>query len=154
MNITLNYSNLAAVVDRQLSIVGKRSTDEEGKRLFTDITLGTREKALIDDYIRQAVIDISTETAALITAGSMTAITLTFPSNHNSVLETFIQQSCEAYCVSFALWSWFTITAPRIADRYLDDCKRQLASIIRLTNEKKAPAAGHDIVSSTSTVIT
>lgn len=154
MNITLNYTDLAAVVDRQLSIVGKRSTDEQGNRLFTDITLGTREKSLIDDYIRQAVIDISTETAALITAGTMTQITLTFPSNHNSVLETFIQQSCEAYCVSFALWSWFNITAPRIASRYLDDCKRQLASVIRLTNEKKAPAAGHDIVSSTSTVIT
>lgn len=154
MNITLNYSSLAQVVDRQLSIVGKRSTDDEGKLLFTDITLGTREKSLIDDYIRQAVIDISTETAALITAGTMTQITLTFPSNHNSVLESFIQQSCEAYCVSFALWSWFNITAPRIAERYQQDCRRQLGSIIRLTNEKKAPAAGHDIVSSTSTVIT
>lgn len=154
MNITLNYTDLAAVVDRQLSIVGKRSTDDEGKRIFTDITLGTREKSLIDDYIRQAVIDISTETAALITAGNMTQITLTFPSNHNTVLETFIQQSCEAYCVSFALWSWFNITAPRIAGRYLDDCKRQLGSIIRLINEKKAPVGTHDIVSSTSTVIT
>ncbi len=141
MQITLNYSNLAAVVDRQLSIVGKRSTDDEGKRIFTDITLGTNEKSLIDDYIRQAVIDITTETAAFISAGTMTQVTLTFPTNHNTVLDTFIQQCCEAYCVSFALWSWFTITAPRIADRYLEDCKRQIASIIRLIHDKKTPAA-------------
>ena len=139
--ITLTYSNLAAVVDRQLSIVGKRSTDENGKLIFTDITLGTNEKSLIDDYIRQAVIDLATETSAFISAGTMTAITLTFPSNHNAVLDTFIQQCCEAYCVSFALWSWFNIAAPRIAPRYLDDCKRQIASIVRLIHDKKSPAA-------------
>ena len=84
----------------------------------------------------------------------MTQITLTFPSNHNSVLETFIQQSCEAYCVSFALWSWFNITAPRMASRYLDDCKRQLGSIIRLTFSKTAPAAAASSPLDISTAVT
>lgn len=155
MDITLTYSSLAEVVDRQLSIVGKRSTDENGKLLFADITLGSKEKSLIEDYIRQAVIDITTEMSAFVTAGSMTQVTLTFPTNHKPALETFIQQSCEAYCVSFALYSWFTVTAPRIADKYLGDCKRQLSAVIRLTNEKGAPQGStQDIVSSTSTVIT
>ena len=141
--ITFNYSELAAKVDRQLSIVGKRSTDENGKLIFTDITLGTNEKELINDYIRQAVLDIAAETAAFIT-DSETNITLTFPDNHNDQLDPFIQKSCDAYCVSFALWSWFTITAPRIADRYLEDCKRQLAAIIRLIHDKMAPATPED----------
>lgn len=141
MNVTLNYTTLAGIVDRQLSIVGKRSTDDQGNLIFKDITLGSREKDLIDDFIRQAVIDLSAETAAFITSGTMTQVTLTFPTNHNSALDTFIQQSCEAYCVSFVLWSWFNITAPRIADRYQDDCKRQLAAVIRLIHDKKAPEA-------------
>lgn len=141
MTVTLNYSDLAGIVDRQLSIVGKRSTDDQGNLLFKDITLGSREKELIDDFIRQAVIDLSAETAAFITEGSDTGFTLTFPTNHNVKLDTFIQQSCKTYCVSFVLWSWFTITAPRIADRYQDDCKRQLSAVIRLIHDKKAPEA-------------
>lgn len=141
MDITIDYGSIAKTVERQLSIVGKRSTDENGKRLFTDITLGTNEKELLNDYIRQAVIDLTTETAAFISSQlGNTTITLTFPDNHNDQLDPFIQDSCDAYCVSFALWSWFTITAPRIADRYLEDCKRQLSAIIRLIHDKKAPA--------------
>ena len=143
--INIDYGSIAKTVERQLSIVGKRSTDENGKLIFTDITLGTNEKELLNDYIRQAVIDLTTETAAFISSQlGNTSITLTFPGNHNSVLDTFIQQSCDAYCASFALWSWFTITAPRIADRYLEDCKRQLAAIIRLTHDKKAPETPED----------
>jgi len=153
MTVTLNYTTLAETVDRQLSIIGKRSTDDNGNLLFKDITLGTREKDLITDYIRQAVIDFSVETAAFITAEVPdTSITLTFPSNHNAVLESFIQQSCNAYCVSYTLYSWFTVTAPRIAEKYLDDCKRQLAAVIRLVNEKKAPTGTSDVLSTTTVI--
>ena len=141
MTITLTYTSLYDIVERSLSIIGKRSTDDKGNLIFTDITLGSRETELINDFFRQAVIDLSAETAALITAGTETSITLTMPNNHNSALETFIQKSCEAYCVSYALHSWFTITAPRIADKYLEDCKRQLAAVIRLVYDKEAPTA-------------
>lgn len=307
MNITLSYADLQATVERSLSVIGKRSTDDNGKRIFTDITLGSREKEIIHDFFRQAVIDLSAETAAFITAESTTngnntsatrqisfwtnqapsnftsqvtengqllynyesrklykftltflynqyapsatdlfkyngrfyksvnntptpltaeevaaltdaqkaaakvvisynaglpqpteadiyvihnnslyrsrrvvdfseetiltnvtyytptgyayqwqygtmqrvidgndeavSITLTFPTNHNSILEKFIHDSCKAYCVSYALYSWFTVTAPRIAGKYLEDCKRQLSAVIRLVYDKKAPQA-------------
>ncbi len=154
MVITLTYADLYDTVERSLSIIGKRSTDDNGNRLFTDITLGSRETVLIHDYFRQAVIDLSTETAAFITAGSETAITLSFPTNYNSALETFIQDSCKAYCVSFALYSWFTVTAPRIAEKYLADCNRQLKAVIRLIHDKKAPEAPATKPTDISTTVT
>ena len=146
MTITINFTNLHDVVARTLSIIGKRSTDEKGSRIFTDITLGTNEKELISDYFRQAVIDLSAETEEFITGSSdatasAPTITLTFPTNHTSQLEPFIQKSCDAYCVSFALYAWLNIVAPRIAERYMDDCKRQAGAVIRLINEKKPPVS-------------
>lgn len=154
MTKTFDFSALQGKVSRSLSIIGKRSTDDQGNLLFKDITLGSRETEIINDYLNQAVIDIVTELGASISAYSDSTITLTFPTNHNNNLESFIDKSCDEYCVSFALYSWFTVTAPRIAEKYLGDCKRQLAAVIRLINEKKAPSGSADIVSSTSTSVT
>ncbi len=141
MDITLNFTTLYGIVERSLSIIGKRSVDDQGNFLFKDITLGSRETEIVNDYFRQAIIDLSAETAAFITASTDNSITLTFPGNHNSALNSFIQKSCEAYCTSYALHSWLNITAPRIADKYGADCNRQLAVVIRLLHEKKAPTS-------------
>lgn len=152
MNIILTYDTLYATVERSLSVIGKRSADDDGNRLFTDITLGSREKEIVHDYFRQAVIDLAAETAAYISAGSKIFITLEFPDNHNAALEPFISESCSAYCVSYALFSWFTITAPRISAKYLEDCKRQLAAVVRLTHAKQAPSGSIDVLSTSTRV--
>lgn len=145
MNVTLTYTELYDTVERSLSVIGKRSTDDNGNRLFADITLGSREVPLIYDYFRQAVIDLATELSAFVTevkdVQQGESVTLSFPTNHESSLNTFITKSCKAYCVSYALHSWFTVTAPRLSDKYLKDCTRQLAAVIRLSHEKKAPEA-------------
>lgn len=152
MDINLTYADLYETVERSLSIIGKRSSDDNGNRLFTDITLSSRETGIINDYFRQAVIDLSAETAAFITAGTDESITLTFPSNHNAALNPFIADSCKAYCVSYALYSWFIVTAPRIAEKYQADCARQLSVIIRLCNDKQAPTGDTEILSTSTNV--
>lgn len=141
MDITLDYSTLYDIVSRSLSVIGKRARNEEGGREYENVTLGTNEKEIITDYLRQAIIDLSAELSAFITANTDNAITfkLELPSSHNAGLDPFIQKSCEAYCTSFALHAWLFVTVPRLAPRYLEDCKRQLAAVIRLIHDKKAP---------------
>lgn len=158
MEITLSYNTLYQQVERSLSIIGKRSRDDNGSLLFTDITLGSREKEIINDYFRQAIIDLSVELSAFIVGendanGTMT-ISLELPTNHNEHLETFIQKTCEAYCVSYALQSWFTVTAPRLAEKSAADCVRMTGAIIRLVNNKQAPdvSDGMDIMAPASAV--
>lgn len=153
MNITLTSADIAATVKRSLSIIGKRARDDNGNLLFQDISIGSREEAILDDFFSQAVIELATETAAFITDSTESSITLTFPENHNTKLDTFIQKSCVNYCVSYALYSWFTITAPQLSKKYQEDCNSNVASIIRLINDKKAPEGTLDILS-TSTSIT
>lgn len=154
MNITISYQALYEKVSRSLSIIAKRSVDDKGVLLFKDITLSTREQEIMTDYFKQAVLDIVAAAAAFIAENSDNTITfvLDLPENHRSSLDSFIQKSCEEYCVSYALYSWLFITAPRIAPRYLDDCKRQLSVIIRLVHEKEPPAEDSDIMSTTTSV--
>lgn len=141
MNITIDYPTLYATVARSLSIIGKRSTDDNGNLLFKDITVGTNEESIFNDYFRQAVIDLAAELSGFIVAASSDNITfcLDLPSNHSEAVEPFIQQSCKAYCVSYALFSWFTVTAPRISQKYNGDCSRQVNALIRLVHEKNPP---------------
>ena len=143
MEITLEYETLTETVKRSLSVIGKRSIDDKGNLLFTDITVGTNEEPLITDYLRQAVIDLSTELSpfAEVPEVSPEGITLyiDLPTNHAETVEPFLQQCCEAYCVSYALYSWFTVTAPRLVAKYQADCSRQSEALIRLLHEKSAP---------------
>ena len=142
MEITLNFTTLAAEVKRSLSIIGKRSVDENGNLMYKDITLSSLEEPLLDDYLQQAVIDLTTETDTFVTAStdSPLTLTLTFPANHNDALNTVITNVCKAYCVSYALYSWLSIVAPRLQEKYMGDCRRQAGALIRLIHNKTAPA--------------
>ncbi len=143
MEITLEYATLTETVKRSLSVIGKRSIDKDGNLLFTDITVGTNEEPLITDYLRQAVIDLSTELSSFAPVPDVSpegiTLYLDLPTNHNEDMLPFIQQCCEAYCVSYALYSWFTVTAPRLTEKYQADCTRQSSALIRLLHEKSAP---------------
>lgn len=154
INITISYQALYETVSRSLSIIAKRSVDDKGVLLFKDITLGTREQEIIADYFRQAVLDIVAAAAAFVADNSDDSITmvLDMPENHRASLDGFIQDTCEEYCVSYALYSWLFITAPRIAPRYIEDCKRQLSTLMRLLHEKEPPELNTDIMSTTTTV--
>lgn len=155
MVITLDYTALQAKVERSLSVIGKRMTDDKGERLFTDITVSTKEKEIISDFFRQAVIDLAAELTAFISASTDTTITIDLPTNHSSALDTFITKSCEEYCVSYALASWFNVTAPRLTDKYTADCTRQAAAIVRLIHDKRAPqSAGSSPLDISTTVVT
>ena len=57
MNITIDFGTLYTIVARSLSVIGKHSTDNEGNRLFADITLGSREKAIMADFFNTAFVD-------------------------------------------------------------------------------------------------
>ena len=153
MVITLTSADIYAIVERSLSVIGKRSVDDNGNLLFKDITLGTREKAIVDDYIGEAMTDLATELSEFVTASTDDTVTVTLPTSHNTGLDGLIQKACTGYCVSYALYSWFTVTAPRIADKYKGDAARQLAAVIRMGSMKKAPESSTDILS-TSTDVT
>lgn len=139
MEIALDFNQLKRDVKRSLSIIGKRSIDEDGNLMFKDITLGSLEEPLLNDYFQQAIIDLTTGTDTFIKASSDSSLTLEFPTNHNDALNPAIINSCKAYCTSYALYSWFTVVAPKLVAKYQDDCARQMAALIRLIHNKKEP---------------
>lgn len=139
MNITLSYADLAAIVKRSLSIIGKRSVDANGNLLFKDITLSSIEEPILNDFFSDAAIQLKTKTEHFLTTVNGNTLTLTLPSNRTSGTDTALEEALKAYCVSYALYSWFTITAPRIATKYQEDAERHLAAIITLVYTKNPP---------------
>lgn len=139
MDITLDFSTLKETVKRSLSIIGKRSVDADGNLLFKDITLGSLEEPILVDFFKEAVIQLKTQTDHFSSSTTDTNITLSFPSNHPANNDTTIKDAFSAYCVSYALYSWFLIVAPRIAPKYNDDANRHMASVIRLVYYKAPP---------------
>lgn len=142
MDIIISQPSISATVSRSLSIIGKRAVDDNGNLLFKDITLGSNETDLIGDYISNAVTALVTELGGFVSSYTPEAdkLTVTLPSNHNSQLDPFIKKSFINYVVAYCLYSWFTITAPKIADKYQGDMTMQLKSLIRMMNEKNAPS--------------
>ena len=151
MNISINFDEIFGIVSRSLSIIGKSAVDDNGNLLFKDITLGSNEKQIVNDFMGDAANMLAAELSGYVT-GSSGGVTVTYPSNHNSNLDTFIQKSGVAFCKAYILYSWFVITAPKIADKYQGDMTSQLASIVRMSTEKNAPTGSTDILNTSTSV--
>lgn len=63
-------------------------------------------------------------------------LVVTTPDNWNASLQLSLRQAMTNYCVSYALYSWFTITAPHISEKYQMDSQRQLLTIVEMIHEK------------------
>lgn len=139
MIVTLNFAILTQRVQRSLSIIGKRSTDENGNLLFKDITLGSLEESILIDYFKDALIQLKTATSHFSASTTDNDITLSFPDNHPTGNDTTIRDAFAAYCVAYALYSWFTVVAPRLAAKYQEDADRHMAAVIALSFSKQPP---------------
>lgn len=143
MNITITYADISAIVKRSLSIIGKRSTDDKGELLFKDITLGSREEDILIDYYKSAAMHIASELRKYVTGEtpSTTAytITVTLDDDANDGLENTIKDAAQEYVVAYALYSWFTVTAPRIYEKYLADSQSAMGYLIYQVFNRKRP---------------
>lgn len=246
MRINIDFTDLFDIVRRSLSVIGKRSVDDQGNPLFKDITIGTNEREVVNDWLTLGMSNLVTEVShhvdveqynngivntiytdwwqdddvstSLITAsgqywykpstktlyvssftpadpeqeieqsaswseatpatdtayvdgagrhywwhndtmerigtGVGGSVTLDFdmPDNWNSAIEPSLITSMQNYLVSFTLYSWFVISAPKIAEKYGNDAAQQLGAVIRMFSEKKPPVEDTDILSTTTSV--
>lgn len=143
MDIVINYSDISAIVDRSLSIIGKRSVDDQGNLLFKDITIGTREKQILTDYYRSAIMHIASELRQFVRLeapiGDTYTISLALNDDANPDLEDSIRQAVTEYLVAYTLYSWFTVSAPRLYQKYLTDSQNALSYLTYQVFNRKRP---------------
>lgn len=143
MQITINYTTLFETVKRSLSIIGKRSVDDQGGLLFDNITLGSREESIVYDYFRAAIVHIAAELDKYISLESHTdtsyTIGITLYDDYNDHLDETIKEAINGYLVAYALYSWFTVTAPRIHDKYLAEAKDAMAYLVKQCHHRQRP---------------
>ena len=144
MQITLTYTDLYGVVERSLSIIAKRSVDDQGNLLFDNITLGSRETSLIYDYFRYAITGLAAELRQFVTLETPSTdsyvIGISLYSDANPHLEDTIKQAVKDYIVAFALYSWFTVSAPRIYEKYLADAKAARDYVVTQVYHRQRPS--------------
>lgn len=68
-------------------------------------------------------------------------LVVTSPDNWNSAQQLALRQSLYNYCVCYALYSWFTVTAPHISQKYMLDAQRQITTILQLIHDKVEPSS-------------
>lgn len=143
MDIVINYSDISEIVERSLSIIGKRSIDEQGNLLFKDITIGTREKGILSDYYRSAIMHLAAELRQFVSLeapiGDTYTFTLALYADANPDLEDSIKQAVTEYIVAYALYSWFTVSAPRLYQKYLTDSQNALSYLTYQVFNRKRP---------------
>lgn len=143
MDIVITYSDISAVVERSLSIIGKRSIDDQGNLLFKDITIGTREKEILTDYCKSAIMHIAAELRQFVRLETPTSTTytirFTLSNDANPDLEDSIKQAVTEYLVAYSLYSWFTVTAPRLYQKYLTDSQNALGYLTYQVFNRKRP---------------
>lgn len=143
MDIIINYSDISEIVERSLSIIGKRSIDEQGNLLFKDITIGTREKEILTDYCKSAIMHIAAELRQYVRLETPTADTYTIRIilnyDANPYLEDSIRQAVTEYIIAYALYSWFTVSAPRLYQKYLTDSQNALNYLTYQVYNRKRP---------------
>lgn len=144
MDIVITYSDISAIVERSLSIIGKRSVDDAGNLLFKDITIGTREKDILKDYYKSAIMHIASELRKYVTLETPTTtaytLQLTLDDDANQALQDSIKQAVTEYIVAYALYSWFTVSAPRLYQKYLTDSQNALSYLSYQIFNRKRPS--------------
>ena len=142
--LSVGSQEISDTIKRSLAIIGKRSVDDNGQSMYRDIMMGSNEEDLIGDYISEAAQHIASKINGVINSVGgdeelITSINVLLPSNYNDGLEALAQRTFKAYCVAYALYSWFTITAPTLAGKYEKMSQQHLDEIVSLIYSKKAP---------------
>lgn len=157
INISVTSSTLKEKVKRSLSIIGKRAVDANGNNIFEQITLSTNEEPILDDFFAAAIAAIAADLrkiATLASANSGYTLTLDNPRIHATRLTVALKTAVDNYMVAYALFSWFVVTAPKIADKYRVEADNHRALILAMALEKEPPKTnGADFISSVSTSV-
>ena len=144
MQILLDYTELYGVMERSLSIIAKRSVDDQGNPIYDNITLGSREKELAYDFFRTAIVGLAADMRMYVTLESSTTtsytVTVSLDPDVNTSLESTIRQAVKDYVVAYALYSWFTVTSPRLTEKYLADADQQRRYITAQVFHRQRPA--------------
>lgn len=157
INISVTSSALKEKVKRSLSIIGKRAVDVNGNNIFEQITLSTNEEPILDDFFAAAIAAIAADLgkiATLASANSGYTLTLDNPRIHPTRLTVALQAAVDNYMVAYALFSWFVVTAPKIAEKYKVEADNHRAFILTIALEKEPPKTNEaDFISSVSTSV-
>lgn len=140
--LTVSLSEIENDIVKHLSIIGKRNTDRQGNTMFTNVTLSAAERAVVDQYITEAVNVFAGEVAPVVkTYDTAEPPSVTFDvsrvnAGHRGAFEkTFI-----GFTRSYVLHGVLEMSNTEQAKGYGEAMTRQLAAAVKTVFDKTAPS--------------
>lgn len=160
MNIAASYtySGLRPDIERHLSVIGKRATNNAGENIFSKITLSSAEWTILTQYMQQASQNVVAVIEQFVSGYTETDTGVSFnvtntrwnDPNTPSFVATF-SPAYKKYVVMYTLAEYLSMNFPEYAKKYYDAAQQALTAIIRLVFFK-APVPESDATGPSSTV--
>lgn len=144
--VTITYSELLPKIQKNLSIIGRRTKGRDGALMFTEITTTSTEDPIFEDLINfaceQIVSDLSDVCTGYVeTSGDKVEITLLSENMKTEDLSGAVSSIVKNYAYNFCLWKYLGMNYGAMGETYAQTCALLVQNIKRLCFNRNAEDA-------------
>ena len=140
--MTLEFKTLKDAIKRHLSIIGKRMYTNDGKNIFSQITVSSAEDPIFDQYIAAAAQNVEAMLRQLVTTYTSNKTSITIELTNTRGTEDFDTRCGElitTYITLFSVGEYLAMTHPELADKYTRDSNNAMQSLVAYAYHKNPP---------------
>lgn len=137
--ITITYSSVIEAIKRHLSYMGKRSTDQRGNNMFSDVTLSSLEQPLLHQYIDAAIQNVIAVATPFIhqythtqTQHEFVVENTRWGTSSGDLFDGAFVDGVTTYCVLYTVGEYLGMAHGDYAKKYYDDAAQRLDALQRL----------------------
>lgn len=141
--ITISLDSVEGDVMKVVSAIAKRQTDKAERTLFSNVTLSTAEKAILNQYIKAAASVFAGEVAPIVKTYIDASLPLSVTFNvtrlndgHKSAFESNFRSFVNAYVTNMILM----LSNTEQAKSFAEDMATHLNAAIKLVYDKDPPS--------------
>ena len=148
----MNYSEVISIFKGQLSLLGKRLRDKDGKTLFKDVTTSSMEDTYLHEQIDEGFMKFVSLCPNLVGDVSFdsTGITYTFKNPRDSHA---IDAALKHYLSSHILYEYVSVAYPNLSQKAANDVTYRLNTLLGVALHKDSYDSNTDFGSVKGEVI-
>ena len=148
----MNYSEVISIFKGQLSLLGKRLRDKDGKTLFKDVTTSSLEDSYLHEQIDEGFMKFVSLCPNLVDGVSFdsTGITYTFKNTRDSHA---IDTALKHYLSSHILYEYVSVAYPNLSQKAANDVTYRLNTLLGVALHKDSYDSNTDFGSVKGEVI-
>ena len=140
--MTLSFNTIKSEVQRHLSVIGKRMYDKEGRNMFSNVTVSSDERPILDQYIKEAAQTVEGALRQLVTAFAIGSSDITLNLTNTRGAQDFdarCKEMVTTFIVSYTLNEYLGMTHPDISRKYQGELQVNMEALMNYAFYKEPP---------------